>query len=115
MNQETILKEWRKTDHKNLVHFFGEMDLDLSKSPEEIYIVAFEIAENCGYMVDRHKGKLTDYVSLHGPDGDHFILSFNKEGKLFNITEKNSTHVWGIDAIPEYPGYKGGFYLRGGF
>lgn len=43
---------------------FGEMQLDLSRSLDEIYTEAFAIAENCGYMVAR----TADTIQIYGQD-----------------------------------------------
>lgn len=43
---------------------FGEMQLDLSKSQDEIYTAAFLIAESCGYMVAR----TADNIQIYGED-----------------------------------------------
>lgn len=39
----------------SLTHIFGELDLDLTKSPSQIYKKAFDISEACGYFVDQSK------------------------------------------------------------
>lgn len=53
--------------------FFGEMQLDLSKSYDEIYAKAFDISEACGYMAT--KGK--DCIQLYGEDCDDSITIVN--------------------------------------
>jgi hypothetical protein len=63
-------------------HIFGELDLDLSKGPGRIYDEAFEISEQCGYMVSLGKS----VIIVEGTDGDVAKIKFNRnEQKHFEI------------------------------
>lgn len=101
------------SDYTKLVHFFGEMDLDLSHSQKKLSDEAFDIAENCGYFT-QNSGK---YLVLNGIEGEKFILSFNAKGKVDNIIDKTRglNKYYGvvdgdISSLPKYDGYGAGFY-----
>lgn len=65
------------TEYKQLIHFFGEMDLDLSKSFSQVYKKAFDVSEQCGYWV-------TMYVSKQFPRESKITL-YSNEGKIFQL------------------------------
>lgn len=63
---------------KTITHLFGEMDLDLDLSFDEIYKKAFDICECCGYMIDvKAKQPNVKLLDLIGCDGEvckiHFL------------------------------------------
>ncbi len=93
------------------IHFFGEMDLDLSKTPLEIYTKAFDIAEQCGYMADMKEQGSKAMVILYGREGEEFRLGF-KDNKIDLICDKTRgvSNQFTPDKIPNYIGYAGGFY-----
>ena len=69
------------------------MDLDLSKTPKQVYKKAFDIAENCGYMVEVIKAtkNRSAHILVLGEDvSDGFqiesVLNFKDE--KFNIIQK---------------------------
>lgn len=65
-----------------ITHLFGELDLDLSKSYDEIYRKAFDIGECCGYFADLVKDKTKIMVS--GGDNEACIIYF-KDGKVYKV------------------------------
>ena len=87
------------TNYKKLIHFFGEMDLDLSKTSGQVFKQAFHIAESCGYMVTKQSGidgfnpNKTDNsitrITLYGNEGEIFKLWF-KNSKFVCITHTNN-------------------------
>jgi hypothetical protein len=105
MEQEQILKEWRDTDHSKLTHFFGEMDLDLTKPKDEIYTVAFHIAESCGYFVSQWE----NFIELNGREGEYFRIVFDGD-KATAILIGKEVKVISLEDIPEYQGYKNGWW-----
>jgi hypothetical protein len=86
-------------------HFFGEMDLDLSKTKKEILERACRIAEACGYMAHTSKD---NSIILIGPD-DQFMLYFDKEGKFVKVFNNADNEEYLLNEIPAYGGYRGGF------
>jgi len=102
---EKALESWRATDHKQLTHFFGEMDLDLSKPKEEVYEVAFDISEACGYFVSEWK----NFVELTGRDDEHFKILFDGD-KATAVLIGKEVKVLSLKDIPEYSGYKNGWF-----
>jgi len=94
------------TNYKKLIHFFGEMDLDLSKTSGQVFKKAFDIAENCGYMVTKRSGKdgfnpnkidnTITRITLYGLEGEIFKLWF-KNGKFVFVThsddQKNAIEI----------------------
>lgn len=71
---------------KTITHLFGEMDLDLDLSFEEIYKKAFDIAENCGYMIDvKSKQPNVKRIDLIGCDNEVVKIHF-KDGIVNKIT-----------------------------
>jgi len=102
------------TNYKKLIHFFGEMDLDLSKSSGQVFKEAFRIAECCGYMVTRKGGRdafnperadnKIERITLYGLEGEVFKLWF-KDSKFVCITHGNDQK----DAI-QIPGGEGTGY-----
>lgn len=92
-----------KTKYENQIHFFGEMDLDLTLSKTEIYEKAFYIAEACGYMADINN----DIIGLYGRENEVFYLFFKDNKFDYLILNKKK---YTLDTIPEYWGYGGGFY-----
>ena len=57
-------------------HLFGEMDLDLDLSFDEIYKKAFACAEACGYMIDQYK---KNKLKLFGTDNEICVIDFKNE------------------------------------
>jgi hypothetical protein len=86
-------------------HFFGEMDLDLSKTKKEIAKQACRIAEACGYMVQNSKD---NSLILIGPE-DQFMLYFDKDNKFVKVFNNNDNEEYQLNEIPAYCGYRGGF------
>jgi len=90
------------TNYKKLIHFFGEMDLDLTQTPDKVYKKAFDIAENCGYMVTKDYGwdafnpnlpdKSVKKITLFGREGEVFCLWFKNDEFKF-ITSKTGKAV----------------------
>ncbi len=113
MNTQQAIKEWANTDHNKLIHFFGEMDLDLTKNIEENGIVARNISENCGYFVERRKTISKEYLILYGREGEQYLLVYENKILTQVIDKTTGTYYFMIDgefpSIPEYYGYKGGF------
>lgn len=71
------------------IHFFGEMDLDLSKTLNQVYKQAFKISEACGYMVEatsKTKNR-SAHISILGEDTSDNI---QMESVLNFKEEKNS-------------------------
>lgn len=104
LNDEEM-KKLDKEENKDY-HFFGEMDLDLSKSKKEITKRACRIAEACGYMVTNSKDNT---LLLVGPDGDSFLLYFDKDGKFIKVFNNRDNEEYKLNEIPAYAGYRGGF------
>jgi len=98
-----IVKQWKKTPSKNHTHFFGEMDLDLTKTKVEIFEVAFYISEHCGYMVYNNP----DNLELFGTDCEYFKIVF--DGQKVKHIKLSNNKIVELDKIPEYSGYKNGF------
>lgn len=73
----------------NTIHFFGEMDLDLSKTPTQVYKQAFRISEACGYMVEATSKTKNQsaHISILGEDTSDNI---QMESVLNFKEEKNS-------------------------
>jgi len=66
-------------------HLFGEMDLDLDKSFDEIYKKAFDCAESCGYMIDsKQKQPHVLRLDLVGCDGEVCKIHF-LDGKVNKV------------------------------
>jgi len=65
-----------------LTHLFGELDIDLSKTYNEIYHKLFDIGESCGYYVTQSKNK------LHVSGGDNMAvqIEFTILGKVVKVT-----------------------------
>jgi len=55
-------------------HIFGELDLDLTKSFDEIYKKIFYISECCGYMPEHNKEKTL--ITVSGSDNCIAKISF---------------------------------------
>ena len=64
------------SEQKTKTHLFGEMDLDLDLSFDEIYKKAFACAEACGYMIDQYK---KNKLKLFGTDNEIVVIYFEKE------------------------------------
>jgi len=101
------------TNYKKLVHFFGECDLDLSKSFNQVYKKAFDISENCGYWVTKYTSKQfprESKITLYGNEGQAFQLWF-LDGKFKLIIFKEGTETKVVTQIPsgEGTGYGGYF------
>lgn len=95
-------EEMDKLEEKDY-HFFGEMDLDLSKSKKEIFDRAWDIAGNCGYFVEEDKNTIT----LNASYGEgKFVLHF-KNGIFDRVEAPDGEYL--INEIPAYTGYRGGF------
>lgn len=101
------------TDYKKLVHFFGEMDLDLLHSKKQLSEEAFDIAESCGYFTE-NSGR---YLVLNGREGEKLILDFGSGDKVIQIIDRSrgKNKYYGIvdgdiSTLPEYDGYGAGFY-----
>jgi len=108
-------------DYSKLTHFFGEMDLDLSKTANEIYEEAFRISECCGYFLTRSYGvdlfnpkkkdETIKKLTLYGNEGEVFTLWFKNE-KFVHVTYKSNGETM-VVKIPsgEGTGY-GGYFSR---
>lgn len=69
-------------------HFFGEMELDLSKTPDKIYKEAFRIAECCGYGIDTTKQEdNVGSIDLYGEDCHDSLQVVNR----INIADNKVT------------------------
>ncbi len=91
------------------VHFFGEMDLNLSNSCDEVHKKAFDIAETCGYFVTRTQiSKNTERITLYGKEGEVFKLWF-VNGKFKAIT--HSDNIKDAVQIPDGEGTGYGGYF----
>lgn len=77
---------WEPSDPEavGIVHIFGELDLPLADTRDRAYEEAFDIAEQCGYMV-RKIGE--DRLEVWGNDlGEHVLLTYdNLARRLVNI------------------------------
>jgi hypothetical protein len=98
--------EHLKKEENQDYHFFGEMDLDLSKTKKEISERACRIAEACGYMVTNSKDNT---LLLLGPDEDSFLLYFDKDNKFVKVFNQRDNEEYKLNEIPAYGGYRGGF------
>jgi hypothetical protein len=87
-------------------HFFGEMDLDLSKTKKEIYKRACDIAENCGYFVEHGKD---NSLILHSTYEGSFTLYFDQDDKFVKVSDNEAKEEYLLNEIPSYGGYRGGF------
>jgi hypothetical protein len=101
------------TNYKNLVHFFGEMDLDLSKTFNQVYKKAFDISEQCGYWVTRYVSKQfprESKITLYSNEGKIFQLWF-LDKKFNKICIKEGEEIKVVTQIPsgEGTGYGGYF------
>jgi hypothetical protein len=75
------------------IHFFGEMDLDLSNTPRQVYKKAFYIAEACGYSVDivqKTKNRSAHILILgeDTPDNLQMESILNYENEEFTSIQK---------------------------
>ena len=96
------------SSYKNEVHFFGEMDLDLLKTPKEIFEKAFDISEACGYMATWNIcGSNKSYITIGGWDGQ-FTLFF--EGDKFSHIERYGKK-YKLNEIPSGEGTSYGGYF----
>ena len=105
------------------IHFFGEMDLDLSKTPKQVYKKAFDIAENCGYMVEAIKETQNNFKQQKPyPE----FMTCNKLDKMFQgkfrLFEVRETAVQWLEESPlsrqiytEIEGDTGKLYMDRGF
>jgi hypothetical protein len=103
----------KTTDYSKLVHFFGEMDLDLTKNSDQIYKEAFRIAECCGYVVTRYFSKEfkgEEKISLYGHDAVAFQLWFFKK-KFKMIAFRESGEKRQIRVVTQIPNFKGSGYM----
>jgi hypothetical protein len=89
---------------KNEVHFFGEMDLNLSKTQKQIYDKAFHIAECCGYMASSDGNCVTLYGQYDGE-----VKLYFEEDKFSYLVIAGKKYT--MDTIPnfEHSGYGGYF------
>jgi len=102
-----------KTDYSKLVHFFGEMDLDLTKNFEQVFKKAFHISECCGYMVTKYTSKQfpkESKITLYGREGEEFDLWFF-DGNLSQIHIKQGSQKMVVTQIPNYEGSGYGGYF----
>jgi len=62
-------------------HIFGELDIDLSKSFNQIFTKVFDIGESCGYYATKTKNK------IHVSGGDNYAaqIIFDDEGKVLHV------------------------------
>lgn len=67
---------------KSITHLFGEMDLNMDLSFDEIYKKAFDICESCGYMIDQYEKKK---IKLFGCDNEIVVISFDENQKVEKI------------------------------
>lgn len=63
------------------IHFFGEMDLNLSLTKDQIYDEAMRIAEACGYMVEWYKNS----IGLLGQDYESAVIMYDKDGHITTV------------------------------
>jgi len=87
-------------------HIFGELDLDLSKSFDEIYKKIFYISECCGYMPDHNKQKTL--ITVSGSDNCVAKIEF-KNNKVFKVTRMQ--HSDDLDIIVDWHEVKIGSYI----
>ena len=80
----------------NKTHIFGELDLDLTKKPDEIYDEVFKISEDCGYMPDKKNHKI--YCS--GSDNDHCTIHFTVLGKVARVVHYQTDDYGAIITPP---------------
>lgn len=64
------------------VHFFGEMDLNLSMTKEDVYRNALRIAEACGYMVRCGKTDTGYRIVIEGWDYEKAKIEYDESGVL---------------------------------
>ncbi len=67
-------------ESKNRIHLFGEMDLDLTDTPKNIFKEAFRIAELCGYEVVSGNG----LIKLASQDYD-LVKIYHKNDKVTKV------------------------------
>ena len=92
-----------KTNYKLLTHFFGEMDLNLNKSYEELLKKADHISECCGYFTE---GKRDKFLKLFGREGEKFVIIFDDKKPIKVLTRREE---FNLSKLPDYSGYKNGF------
>ena len=68
---------WAGRDNP-IVHLFGEMDLSLEATRDEAFEQAFDIGEQCGYMVaplGKERLQLSSYE-------DHLLVTYNNQKRM---------------------------------
>jgi len=60
-------------------HLFGEMDLDLTKKPNQIYKQVFYISEQCGYMPHQTGDKDSGCITIAGSDCELAKIYYHKD------------------------------------
>ncbi len=61
----------------HIIHFFGELEADLSLPRKEIFEQVFNISESCGYM-SYQEG---DAIFIDGRDCEQGAIKFDNTGK----------------------------------
>ncbi len=64
-----------------VTHLFGELDIDLDKSFQEIFDKIFDIGESCGYYASKSKNK----IHVSGGDNMAVQIEFSLLGKVVKI------------------------------
>jgi len=62
------------------IHLFGEMDLDVSKEPKQIYKKACDISQCCGYVTSMTEGSNKDKgsIDINGEDCQDSLIVTNR-------------------------------------
>ena len=87
-------------------HIFGELDIDLSKSFDEIYKKIFHCSECCGYYPDHNKERTL--ITVSGSDNCVAKIQF-KNNKVFRVTRMQ--HADGGEIIVPWHEVKIGTYI----
>ena len=73
---------------------FGELDIDLNLTPEQIYDKVSEISEHCGYMSEMKIRGSIKTLEIHGADLEQITMTW-KDNKLQTCIKKQFTDMTG--------------------
>ena len=69
-------------------HLFGEMDLDLTQTAQDVFNKAYHISEMCGYITEA----FDDHIDIRGEDCDDAFYVINRlhidNKKIVGVTKR---------------------------
>jgi hypothetical protein len=70
-------------------HFFGELDLDLSQTKNDVVIEARNITESCGYIIETYSNS----IFVESQDHQFAVIQFNGDF-VQHAMVKESSQEW---------------------